>query len=107
VNAAAAQGGVLVAGGVLVGVPVYRSIRDSGSLPSAHRVVTPLVVVGGAALLAQVAPVLGVSLAWLAVLGLLLSTQTQAKRKPSSPADSHGGRVQRSAGFGGGGGGAF
>lgn len=81
-NADSAQLGVLAAGGVLIGVPVVRGLRDTGSLPSMHRLATPLVVVGGAALLSQVAPLAGVALAWLAVLGLLLSQQ--AKKPPTS-----------------------
>lgn len=79
VNPGTGQVGVLAAGGVLVGLPVYRSIKDSGSLPSARRVTVPLVVIGGCALLASVSPILGVGIAWLAVLALALQSQATAK----------------------------
>lgn len=82
-DSSTAQVGVLAAGGVLVGLPVYRSLRDSGSLPSAHRIVVPLVVVGGCALLASIAPELGVGIAWLAVLGLGLNQVSSPKAPPT------------------------
>lgn len=73
------QAGVLAAGGVLVGVPIYTSLRDSSSLPSARRIVVPLVVTGGCALLATLSPVLGVGIAWLAALALALQSQAAAR----------------------------
>lgn len=63
---------MLAAGGVLVGLPLYRSLKDEGSLPPARRLVVPLVVVGGCALLASLAPILGVGIAWLAALALAM-----------------------------------
>lgn len=81
-DSATGQVGVLAAGGVLIGVPVYRSIVSSSSLPSARRVTVPLVVIGGCAIIATAAPVLGVGIAWLAVLGMLLQSQATATAKP-------------------------
>lgn len=79
-----AQLGVLAAGGVLVAYPVYASVHRGDGLPSARRITVPLVVVGGCALIATVAPVLGVGLAWLAALFLALNSQTD-QPKPSRP----------------------
>lgn len=109
-DAATGQVGVLAAGGVLVGYPVYRSLKDTGSLPSAKRVTVPLVVVGGCALLATVAPVFGVGLAWLAALFLALNSSSAAgagKPKPRGGASHVPGAVPRDTSFGGGGAGAW
>lgn len=81
-DARTGQVGVLAAGGVLVGYPIYASIHRGDGLPSAKRVTVPLVVVGGCALLASIAPVLGVGLAWLAALYLALNSQVDSKPKP-------------------------
>lgn len=81
-NAASAQVAVLAAGGVILGVPAVHALRG-GSAPSFdHRTLSSLVLVGGAALLASIAPLAGAGLAWAAALSMLLTSSSSTGKPP-------------------------
>lgn len=85
-----AQLGVAAAGALIVGYPIVTSLRSGAGIPDASRLVKPLIVVGGCALLSQLSPWLGLGLAVLVALQMLLGTPAaQAKpaqrRQPRGP----------------------